>query len=485
MASGKFLNILHTMPSSERKAFLSFLQSPYPNSTPILVQLYELILSRPDNVPLDRESLWNELYAEEGRPYRDDHMRKHLSDLAKQAEQFFLFETVRKKPEDFRPQLMAELRERNLEKYFTQHFNRYEKSFAAQYPQMDGWEAWKSFELEWENYLFNMNKNRIEFNRDRIQQLLTHSYLIFQLRFLMEGMIQQQMRSEEGQLENTPILQELLRQPSVREHPVVKGHLLVYELMQVERNGPEWRTKTEEVTRVLYALEAQIGVEPFAYPLGVLLNLIIPSTRARSEDREFFEDQTLKLYDFMIRRRQFHRNGYLIEWHFKNNVTLLLVCGKHEKARKFIENFRSQLDPAVRENVVAFNLGHYFYSRANYSEALKQLQRVTYDDPFYSLDARSLTMKVYLETESLRALDSFLDTFKRFLDRSKAFPKARMQLHLNRLKYVRKLFRIIDQPFVSQRRLLALRKKVKEEPVLFDKAYLLKRIDVYLDDGDA
>ena len=482
MSFGKFFNILRTMAPMERKLFHAFLSSPYPTNQPLLVRLYEIVLDEPDDQPLDRERLWHLLYHAEPRAFRDDHMRKHLSDLAKSAEQFLIFEAVRARPEKQMPILLQELRQRNLDKYFSQHYNIFQKKYQEEQQSYQAWEFWNSFAVEWEKYEYDVARKRTPDSFQSLEQSLHFAFAFFQISLEMEQKTIKSLNSDKAENSlDSQLLMEAFKQAPFANHSILQTYILVLELMKSRGSDEAFREKIETLIHQMDHWEGQKDLSQLAFLYGRVINeLYWKIMTVGADEEEWYHERLIDLTSFCIEHQMGHENGYLREFFYKNFATILFKARKLDRAYEVIHKYKDELAPEIRENAFNFNLAAYHYYKKNYPEALKGMQKVAFDDHFYSLDARTLTMKIYLETGAYPALESFLDSFKRFISRHKKLTSERKKRHINRIKYIRQLYRIISEPQINRKKLERLKQKVVNEPALIDQSYLLGQIGRHL-----
>ena len=135
-------------------------------------------------------------------------------------------------------------------------------------------------------------------------------------------------------------------------------------------------------------------------------------------------------------------SGELDHRQYKNIVTVGLRLRQLEWVEQFIEDHRESLPPDYRDNAFRFNLASLRYDQQRYGEALSLLQEVNIGDVYYQLSARAMILKIYFEQEEEEALEHFFDTFRMFLQRNKDISSYQRQVHLNLVRYTRKLHQL-------------------------------------------
>ncbi|MEO0469380.1 MAG: hypothetical protein AAF206_07165, partial [Bacteroidota bacterium] len=154
----------------------------------------------------------------------------------------------------------------------------------------------------------------------------------------------------------------------------------------------------------------------------------------------------------------------------KNMVTVGIRLQAYEWVDEFLHRYRDRLLPAYQEDAYCLNLASLRYAQGQASAALQLLQQVEFHDVFYDLSARSLLLKLYFENDEDAALTFLLETFRRFLHRNYAISQFQRDIHLNLLRFTRKLYRLREQKDlltgdVFQQRLQQLKEKMMSTEV--------------------
>jgi hypothetical protein len=113
----------------------------------------------------------------------------------------------------------------------------------------------------------------------------------------------------------------------------------------------------------------------------------------------------------------------------------------------------------------------YFYQK-NYDKALDFLRDVEYENTTYNLNAKTMLLAIYYETEEDIALDSLFDSITAYLNRHKELPVTAQQAFRNLVSFTRRLTRLLpgDQKALNQlKNDLAEKKYVASRPWLEEK----------------
>lgn len=158
-------------------------------------------------------------------------------------------------------------------------------------------------------------------------------------------------------------------------------------------------------------------------------------------DRAFLQEY-FDVFEEAIQKGIFLQNGELATWRFNNIAASALGLGKLEWAENFVEKFKNHLPADSRQNTYSFNLARVYRFQKKYDEVLELLQNVEYEDIGVNLISKMMLLITHYERRDLEVLDSFIESFRVFLNRHKNIPQQRRLSYLNLLKYTRRLMRL-------------------------------------------
>jgi hypothetical protein len=135
------------------------------------------------------------------------------------------------------------------------------------------------------------------------------------------------------------------------------------------------------------------------------------------------------------------RLGYFSQWEFKNIVSISLRLGETEWCRSFIPGFVSHLDPAERDNALAYNTAYFLFSIKEYKKAIRKLQEVELNDVFYQLDARTIILKCYYELDDQESFFYHASAFRLFLLRNRSVSEYQKNIYRNLIRFLSAILR--------------------------------------------
>jgi len=158
-------------------------------------------------------------------------------------------------------------------------------------------------------------------------------------------------------------------------------------------------------------------------------------------DRAFLQEY-FDVFEEAIQKRIFLQNGELATWRFNNIAASALGLGKLEWAERFVEDFKDYLPADSRQNTYSFNLARVYRFQKKYDQVLDLLQNVEYEDIGVNLISKMMLLITHYERKDHEVLDSFIESFRVFLNRHKNIPQQRRLSYLNLLKYTRRIMRL-------------------------------------------
>jgi hypothetical protein len=158
--------------------------------------------------------------------------------------------------------------------------------------------------------------------------------------------------------------------------------------------------------------------------------------------QEGYLSELFQLYQYQLEHGLLFDEGILHEWHYKNLVAVGIRLREMDWVRRFIEDYKSRLQPAIAENAYCFNLASYYFDQCQLDQVLELLTRVEYTDPNYQLESKVLLLRTYFDLEEYEALFSLTDSFRQLLQRNKLLSENRKLGYFNLLKFTKSLARI-------------------------------------------
>lgn len=134
-------------------------------------------------------------------------------------------------------------------------------------------------------------------------------------------------------------------------------------------------------------------------------------------------------------------NGYISE-NFYHNITMQAIAsGDFNWVEGFINRFRDDLEPAIKEDTYNFLMGYYLSSKGEYEKVLQYLARIKTPDIPTNITVRWLFIRTYYELGHYFEAESAADAFKKFIAFSGRVTKETKATYPLSLKFVAALIR--------------------------------------------
>ncbi|MFN0177055.1 MAG: hypothetical protein ACKVU0_20605 [Saprospiraceae bacterium] len=221
-------------------------------------------------------------------------------------------------------------------------------------------------------------------------------------------------------------------------HPLVQLWLLIYRITRYDKLEDFISLKQILTSEAKHMAKADLGnLTQFA------LNFC--TRRINLDANERFYVEYLDLYKLLISNDLILENGQISPWIYKNIVTAGLKTNDLPWTREFIENFRPHLPEDFAESMYAYNLGHLFYHEKKYKDAQQALAKVEFRDPLMSVSARSLLIKIYVETDQDDLLFAALEAARVWLLRNQAVTAGLRQQFQKFVEMTGKMARLLPK----------------------------------------
>jgi hypothetical protein len=194
---------------------------------------------------------------------------------------------------------------------------------------------------------------------------------------------------------------------------------------------------------------------------GYFLNFCIK--QINQGDSTFYKE-VLELYKFLLVNRIIFENGYLLQWDYKNIITVGTRLNELEWTEQFIHEYKTHLPPKLRENAYVYNLANFYHTTKAYKKSLQLLHEVKFIDTSYHLGAKIIQLKSYYELNETEAFYALNDAFKIYLMRSKDLSTYRKQANMNLLRFALRIFKLKEeQEYIHQSTFLKKRQRIEEQ----------------------
>ncbi|MCC7505144.1 MAG: hypothetical protein IT259_07580 [Saprospiraceae bacterium] len=443
------------LESGEIKRLAKYLQSPYFNQSKTLSKLFELLLRSVEEQKegFDRHEVWKKMF--QGEPYDDTNFRKYCSDLLKLVENFMAHETLERDETRQRINTLEFVVKDKIEPLYNSVLRQARNHVDAN-SYRNLYYFYNAYLIERQYYAMSDFDVRLYVrpNIEEISYNLDIFYWIEKLKIQIAVLSQKKTRSHEYAVNFMEEIIAFLQKFPLDSIPELSLYYYSFLTLYDEGNLNNYyklRSLLDEYGNDMPQKEA---VELYDLALHYCTG------KLNQGDRVFLQEY-FDVFDEAMLRKIFILNGELASWRFNNAIGVALRLGKMDWAEKFITTYKENLPAQTRENTSSFSLSRVYLYQKRYKDVLRILQNVDYEDIGYNLISKAVLIITYYELDEVDALDSFLESFRVFLNRHKNIPAQRRKSYLNLIKYVRRLTRLLpnDQAGITRLREEIIREK--------------------------
>jgi hypothetical protein len=445
---GKLWHILSLLPPEDWDKLRLFLQSPYFNRSLAVQKMadcYHEAWSAQRSMPED-EAVFSKVYP--GESFEKVKMKNLRAALQRKVDDFLAQAAF-----DRDPLLQAEMQLQKLNQLADNHFfQRYHERATHLATQAPVEESQRQLALYAYADLLEIALVR---QPDRGQREMYgsdayhHAWQFFQVLTLRHLISKANTDAIVGQADSIDKAEAVLPLMLDETAATIPIQLHTF-LLQVYRH-PEEKVHFEQLLQALSAHASTLGVGDAFYLYTGAINHCI--RRINLGDGTLLTT-LIGLYKQMDTANLLLTNGKLSTAQFKNMVALALRCQEVAWAESIIARYGKQLENDPNGTAEAFNQGLLCYSKGDFAGAERSFHKVLgqFEDIFYGLDARSILLRVYYETNNAVGMESLAESFKMYVKRNKHIAKAHKDSYLTTAKFFKKLIQIppFDRPALLQ-----------------------------------
>lgn len=469
MKTSKLVNILKALTKTEISRFREFIISPFFNKNEIVIGLFDILHEAYPTFQqkkVDRVVVFNRLYPRV--EFNEQKLRYPMSDLAKLLEEFLELQEFSKNKIARNHLLVQAFLHRNLHKY--------SQSVIDQAILSNEKNQYRDFQFYYDMFLLETDRYddvsskrnvAVKENLKSIIQNLDNYYIINKLKYSAE--IINHANVWAGDFE-----------------PLLLDEILVYLDKHRDKNVPAVEIYYMILMTLLepdneshyFHLKKALTDSLSLFPQSEINDMYIFARNYCAKKINFgdlnYLVEIFDLYKILLESEIIFQNGFLVQWDFKNIVSVALRLEEYDWTEKFIEKYKDNLRPEEKQNAHLYNLALLQYHKKEYDKTLELLRDVEFTDVYYHLDCKSLLLKTYFENEEIDALSSLMDTFYVYLRRNKLISDYNRTSYSNFLRFVKKILKAKyrNKAFVN-----LLSEELRQTPVVANLTWLKKKIE--------
>jgi hypothetical protein len=436
MKNSKLVKAVAELSAWELRHLSDFVHSPFFNKHERLSQLMDIVVAAApdyDAALLDRHAIYRQLFPENA--FDEQKFKDLLSLGMKLFKSYLTFYKLRQDEFAQGLALLEALEERKWEGEFHKTRIALDKTADSQPGQLQEKQLRHLRLQEAHINLLGAAKDRKADDTVFIaNNLLDTYYLVYRLKLAVEMANRRNVVGQEFDLGMlAPLLDYLAAHPqNVDQNPGVRIYLLLYRLLTEADGSATFEALAALLQRGITAFHLVERREIYGYTINFCIQQV-------NRGHSHYLSGMIDLYQNALDDETLLNEGWLSQWDYKNIVTSGLKAKRFDWCERFIEQYKTKIEPGSRDNAYTYNLASLHLEQGNYKQALKLLQHVEFSDQFYHLGAKVMLLKSYYELQEHEALLHLCETFRMYLKRNTDLSKYHQTINMNLIALTRKL----------------------------------------------
>lgn len=475
MTDSKVYTALKYLSVYELNSFKKYLDSPYFNMNEKLVALYDIYLPLLKGQKVDhltKETIWNMVV--EGKKYNDAKYRKLHSELLRVFEEFLAQKAYDSNKFIKSNMALQAVRQRKIEKLYKSVSTSSDRALEHNYNRSSEYLYAKYFnekeklELYSESEIKRMRTKEIEkiINIPDTIKYLDQFYIAEKLKYYVKLLAWKKIISLDQDLDYMDLVRKMMSKEPIQSIPPIAVYDTIIKTQEDQDDTESYFLLKKQVEEFIDSFpDLEIG--------GIYDALLSFAVRMVNKGDLTFQEEALEVYKGALEKETIMENGNIMASNFNNIVFFALRTGNFDWAEEFVEEYQALLTDQDRTSSVAFSLARIQFYRKEYGKVIELLQEVEMNSVVYTLSSKTILLLSYYELDEFDALDSFVNSFRVYLNREKSISARKKSAYKNLLKYVTKLINTRD---LDKNGLRKLKVEIEATSGIVSKPWLLEKI---------
>ncbi len=467
MQKSRLLELFKTLDKTEVKKLRKWVRSPFFNQREDVVLLFDYLdKNRPFEKPekLSREYVFSKIFPKE--TYDEKKIGYAQSFLMTEIKKFITYQEF--SADEMRPQIYMtrNLRKRGLNRHFESEWKAANELLEKQ-PLRNADFHFYNFQLQNEQHEYANSLSRKEpKGLQEASDELTNYFVAQKLKLGCDQLNAQNLINAKYQQEFLKKVLTHVTEKDISDSPAIQIYYQVYKtITEKDKTEPYFKLK-----HLLFQFHSFFTKTELKDLYVFAINYCIKKHNAEISE---FKTELFELYKTGLELDVFINNGILSRFTYKNVVAAGINLKQFQWVENFIHENKNKLDLKWREDFFNICLAIMYYQIPDYKKAMALLQKAEFDDLFIRITARKMLLKIYYELKELDALESFLDSFHRYLTRHNKDLGYHQPLYVNFIKFIRKMLSI---PSYDKLARLNLKKEVEQTNDVTEKHWLIAQL---------
>lgn len=467
MHKSRLLELFLCLSKKEIRDLRKFVNSPFHNQRQDVVQLFEYLATHAHSSKrglLQKEVVFAQLYPKQ--TFEEKKMRYLMSFLYKVIQSFLSYQAYQSDALLAQKALLQAMRQKGKDRLMESSLKNAQEELHDQAYRHPDFHL-QAFQVQEEHYLFKASENRLtNLGLEEASRQLDIFFIANKFKHAALALAHQQVGRSQLQLEFLDdSLQQVDQHPRYLQHLAVAVYYHCVKMMLLQQPLPHFR----QLRQLIQTHQAQFPVLELRGLYIFALNFCIKRLNAQEG---FFKREAFSIYQEGLDHGVFYDNGRLSRFNYKNIVALGLGLEEYEWVARFIEKYKEDLDPKVKESTYHFNLALLHYKTQNYTKVMEHLQQFDTDDVLNNLNARRMLACIYYEQGQTEPLYSLLDSFQNYIYR-----KRQLGYHKNHyLNFIKFMRRLLQKEQYSPAQLHKLKAEITATQDIVEKVWFLEKL---------
>jgi len=358
------------------------------------------------------------------------------------------------------------LRTRNRAQLAQQQWAKGRKTLALQVNKTHTY-YYKKYQLEQEHFEQAASQSRMR--ATNLQAIVDHFSIAFVIETLRYACTAISHKNLYATNYNIPLLEEILllaQKSPFLNVPTIQLYYQAYMALTMPKDSIHFELLKSNLLKHENLLPTKERKDLYTLAINYCIR------RINSDESQKFIREVFELYKQGLKNKALLDNGMLSRFTYKNIASAGLRLQKYDWIAQYISSYAVYVEADYRESYQHYNTSKLYFAKEDYDQAMQRLIQVEYDDLFLNLDAKTMLMKIYYETQSHDALDAFFHSFTIYLQRKEIMGYHR-ENYLNIIRLTKRLLELPPRNLKAQQQ---LQRSIDSIHPLTERAWLLEQL---------
>ncbi len=439
--------LLQGISKEEFERFGDFVKSPYFNKLPRIVKLFDYLNERYTEAGIEavtRESISEFMYPKE--EFKNESIRKLLSDFARLLEQFLAQVEFEKNEWDKKIYILRGLRTRHYDDKFFKRLKEFKTGHKNSTQEIDEFYETntKLISEEYEYWFVSKFGDRNEINQEK-SDALDYEFIAKKL-FLFQYMLSREYVNKDLKY-NYTFFEEIEKYVSTNKKRLIKENPDLY------RNYLSILFYFKEFDRkILLEIRALIeNDKPYERkinkPYWEFINLCTYMTNLGFTE---FYDDIFSFLKLLNDNELILERGTLSHYYFKIAVHASIYKKEYDWLENFILKYKKYIKYNFKDDMLNLAYANIYFEKKNYSKAKHSANKVTYKDYIHYTNSKFILFKIAYEEKDFNEINSISDTIKKYFKSHPEIPEIFKKGQIEFTKYAAALGKINENHYLGE-----------------------------------